>query len=86
MFFLSACELSPVLRSSLETDAVPFGAVALPLSLVLLPQTAGQLSSHHLIVTLLQDGTDRHYVCRREIRLRKMRLGAGLVMPGMRQQ
>lgn len=65
----------PVLRLSLETDRIPFGAVALPLSLVLLPQTAGQLSAHHLIVTLLQDGTDWHYVCCREIRLRKLRLG-----------
>lgn len=86
MFSFSVWELIPVLRLSLETDTVPFGAVALPLGLVVLPQTAGQLSAHHLFVTLLQDGTDWHYVCCREIRLRKMRLGGAQVMPVMRQQ
>lgn len=63
MFFWLVCELSPVLRLSLETDTLPVSAVALPLSLVLLPYTAGQLSSHHHAVTLLQGGTDWHHLC-----------------------
>lgn len=60
---LEVCELLPVLRSSLETDTMPVSTVALPLSLVLLPYIAGQLSSHHHAITLLQDSTDWHHLC-----------------------
>lgn len=67
--------LSPVLRLRPEADRMPLGAVALPLSLVLLPQTAGQLSSQHRIVALLQDGTERHDVCCGKACLRRTRLG-----------
>lgn len=55
----------PVLRLSLETNAVPVSSVALPLSLVLFPHTAGQLSSHQHTIALLQHGTDWHLLrCR----------------------
>lgn len=73
MSYLPACEdlggfweRVPVLGLRLETDAVPFGSVTLPLSLVLLPQTAGQLGSQHHILALLQDGTHGHCVCCRK--------------------
>lgn len=56
------CEDSPVLRSRLQADTLPLGAVALPLSPVLLPQTAGQLGRQHRFLALLQDGTDWHGV------------------------
>lgn len=49
-----------VLRSGFQADAVPVGAVTLPLSLVLLSYAADQLSSHHHAVTLFQDGAERH--------------------------
>lgn len=47
--------VSPVLRLGLQADGVPVCAVALLLGLVLLPQAAGQLGSHHLTASLLQN-------------------------------
>lgn len=64
------CQLSPVLRLSLEADVVPVSTVALPLSLVLLQNTTAQLTSHHRTIMFLQDGTDWHLVCYRKICLR----------------
>ncbi len=61
--FCFFCELSPVLRLSLETDTLPVSAVALPLSFVVLPYATDQLRSHHHTVTLLQDGREWHHLC-----------------------